>query len=296
MLRKTSLSAILLLFSIVCAFAQTDEPDLVIDSSVVVLNISVKDTAGKAVSGLDKSLFQVFEDGVEQKIDYFSAAETPFAAVILLDTSGSMEERVSLARAAAVVFLDQLRPGDVAAIYRFDSKIEEMQSFSNMRDANETIYDLKSNGMTRLNDAIYRAAADLSRRPEKRRAIIVLSDGQDTMSGISAEKALKAALDADATIYTVDMSPIGDASRVQNQARLKFFAEKSGGTFVATPGGAALRDAFRRIAEDLGVQYTITYSPSNPTKNGKWRSIEVRIGRPNLNIRTRRGYYAERSK
>lgn len=296
MLRKTSFSAILLLFSMVCAFAQADEPDLVIDSSVVVLNISVKDAAGKAVTGLDKSLFRVFEDGVEQKIDYFSAAETPFAAVILLDTSGSMEERVSLARAAAIVFLDQLRPGDVAAIYRFDSKIEAIQPFSNTRDATETIYDLRSNGMTRLNDAIYRAAADLSNRPEKRRAIIVLSDGQDTMSGLSAEKALKAALDAEATIYTVDMSPIGDSSRTQNQARLKFFAEKSGGTFVATPGGAALREAFRKIAEDLGVQYTIVYSPTNSAKNGKWRAIEVKIGRPNLDIRTRRGYYAEKAK
>jgi VWFA-related protein len=77
---------------------------------------------------------------------------------------------------------------------------------------------------------------------------------------------------------------------------LKFFAEKSGGTFVATPGGAALREAFRKIAEDLGVQYTIVYSPTNSAKNGKWRAIEVKIGRPNLDIRTRRGYYAEKAK
>ncbi|MCV4754073.1 hypothetical protein OFC37_31915, partial [Escherichia coli] len=87
----------------------------------------------------------------------------------------------------ALQFIDKLRSSDVAAIYRFDSVIQEVQSFSNARDAVESIYELKSKGMTRLNDAIYKAAADLSRRPEKRRAIIVLSDGQDTMSGRSAE-------------------------------------------------------------------------------------------------------------
>jgi len=275
-------------------FSQSDDAEIVIDSSVVILNVSVQDSTGKPVTDLPKSLFTVFEDGVAQKIDYFSASETPFAAVILLDTSGSMEERVSLARAAALQFIDKLRSSDVAAIYRFDSVIQEVQSFSNARDPVESIYELKSKGMTRLNDAIYKAAADLSRRPEKRRAIIVLSDGQDTMSGRSAEKALKAALDAEALIYTVDMSPIGDARRAQNQAPLKYFADKSGGTFISTPGGAALRDAFRKIAEDLGVQYTITYSPTNSVKNGKWRTIEVRIARPNLRIRTRPGYFAEK--
>ncbi|MER3431438.1 MAG: hypothetical protein C4325_07335 [Blastocatellia bacterium] len=296
MVRRILLSAIILVSPIACAFAQVDEPGLVIDSSVVILNVSVKDSNGTPVTGLSKSLFSVLEDGIEQKIDYFSASETPFAAVILLDTSGSMEERVALARSAAVVFLDNLRPEDVAAIYRFDSKIEEIQPFSNSRDAAEAIFDLTSKGMTRLNDAIYEAAVELSKRAEKRRAIIVLSDGQDTMSKRSADKALKAALAADATIYTVDMSPIGDAFRAQNQAPLKFFAEKTGGTFIATPGGAALRDAFRKIADDLGVQYTIVYSPTNAAKDGKWRSIEVKIRRPNLVIRTRKGYYAEKGK
>jgi len=279
----------------VFSFGQDDD-ELTIDSSIVVLNASIKDVAGRHVSGLRKQQFKVFEDGVEQQVDLFSAEETPFAAVILLDTSGSMEERVSMARAAAIRFLDGLRESDSAAIYRFDSKVILVQPFSNSRDVAEKVYDLKADGMTRMNDAVYDAAVELSKRPEKRRAIIVLSDGQDTLSEKSADRALKAALAADISIYTVDMSAIGDSKRVQSQGVLKNFSEKSGGTFVSTPGGAAMREAFAKIVEDLGIQYTIGYSPANTRKDGKWRSIELRVARANLTVRTRKGYTAEKQK
>jgi len=274
------------------AFAQVDE-EVRVDSSIVVLNASIKDAGGRHVAGLKQSQFAVFEDGVEQKIEFFSAEETPFAAVILLDTSGSMEERVSLARSAAMRFLDGLRASDAASIYRFDSKVALVQEFSNSRDINQSIFDVKAQGMTRMNDAIFEAAVELSKRPEKRRAIVVLSDGQDNMSKRSGDKALKAALEADAVVYTIDMSPIGDSKRVQNQGPLKNFAEKTGGTFVSTPGGAAMRDAFAKIVEELGVQYTIGYSPQNTKKDGKWRAIDLRVAKPGLTIRTRKGYNAE---
>ncbi len=266
-----------------------------VDSSLVVLNASIFDATGKVVEGLKEPQFRVFEDGVEQKLSFFEAASTPFAAVILLDTSGSMEQRVSMARAAAINFLQGLRADDSAAIYKFDSKVENVRPFSNSADiTSEAIYDLKAYGMTVLNDAIIEAAAELGKRPEKRRAIIVLSDGEDTMSKRSAEKALKAAMAANATIYTIDMSSIesGGRQRMQNQGVLKNFAEKSGGTFVATPGGVAMREAFRKIVAELGTQYTLGYEPTNLKTDGKWRAIELRVARPNLTIRTRKGYNA----
>lgn len=278
------------------ALAQSEDDEVRIDSSIVILNAAIKTKDGRTVGGLKQEQFKVFEDGVEQSIEYFSAEQTPFAAVILLDTSGSMEQRVSMARAAAIRFLDGLRVDDNAAIYRFDSKIELVQPFSNSRDIAEAAFDLKAEGMTRMNDAIYQAAADLSKREEKRRAIIVLSDGQDTMSGRSADKALKAALAADITIYTIDMSPVGMAKRVQNQGALKNLAEKSGGTFVSTPGGADMREAFEKIVAELGVQYTLGYAPLNGKKDGKWRTIELRVAKPDLIIRTRKGYNAEKGR
>jgi Ca-activated chloride channel homolog len=278
-------------------FAQDDET-IKVESSLVVLNATITDAKGKPVPNLKQNQFQIFEDGKEQKIEFFETEKTPFAAVILLDSSGSMEQRVSLARSAAIQFLDRLRTDDVTAIYNFDSKISLVQDFSNSRDIYEGVFDLKANGMTVLNDAIFKASQELAKRPEKRKAIIVLSDGADTQSGKSADKALKAALAVNATIYTVDMSAM-DANikdRAQSQGALKSFAEKSGGKFIATPGGVAMREAFKNIIEELGVQYTLGYQPTNTAKDGKWRTIELKIKKPEINVRTRKGYNAPKEK
>ena len=286
-------SMVLLMAGSLVCLGQGDDV-IKVDSSVVVVNAAVTDSSGKAVGGLKERQFSIFEDGIEQKISSFGAESTPFAAVILLDTSGSMEERVSLARSATIEFLYGLRRDDVAEIYNFDSKVRQVQDFSNQRDLRDSFYDLKADGNTVLNDAVYQAAADLSKRSEKRRAILVLSDGADTASSKSFDKAIKAALAANATIYTVDMSPMGAGASTPNLGRgaLKDLAQKTGGTFIATPGGVAMRDAFRRICDELGQQYTLTYEPANTKKDGKWRAIEVRVAKPNLTIRTRKGYNA----
>lgn len=290
------LMAILLCVS--ATLGQDDDEIIRVDSSIVILNVTVTNAKGNPVFGLRQNQFQVFEDGKEQKIEFFATEETPFAAVILIDTSGSMEQRVSLARSAAIRFLEGLRFDDVTAIYNFDSKISLVQDFSNSRDIHEGIFDLKASGLTVLNDAIFKAAQELEKRPEKRRAILVLSDGADTKSARSADKALRAALAVNATIYTVDMSSPNDFSRekMQSQAVLKNFAEKSGGKFIATPGGTALREAFKSIVEELGTQYTIGYQPTNTAKDGKWRSILVKVNPSELTVRTRKGYHAPKAK
>ncbi len=277
--------------------AQKDDEIISVESSIVVLNATITDGSGKPMTGLKQTQFKVFEDGEEQKLDFFEAEKTPFAAIILIDTSGSMEQRVSMARSAAINFLDGLRADDMTAIYNFDSRISLVQDFSNSRDISEKVFDLKASGMTALNDAIYKAALELSKRAEKRKAIIVLSDGADTSSGRSADKALKTALAANTTIYTIDMSAMetGGRMRSQSQAALKNFAEKSGGLFIPTPGGVAMREAFKNIVEELGVQYTLSYQPTNTKKDGKWRAIEIRVAKPNLIIRTRKGYNAAKA-
>ena len=287
-----------LLFLSSHALPQADDDEIIkIDSSLVLINATITDAAGKPSIGLKQTQFKILEDGVEQEISVFETQETPFAAVILLDTSGSMEERVSLARSAAINFLDGLRVDDSVAIYNFDTKVSLVQDFSNSRDITEKVFDLKATGYTALNDAIFEAAQELEKRSEKRKAIIVLSDGADTKSSRSADKALKAANAANATIYTVDMSSIstGGTGRMQSQGALKNFAEKTGGIFIPTPGGTAMRQAFSNIVKELGVQYTLGYQSTNPKKDGKWRAIELKVLRPNLNIRARKGYNAPKN-
>lgn len=278
--------------------SQDDDADIVrVNTDLVVLNLTVTDQSQKYVRGLKRADFKVLEDGREQVIANFSAEELPFAAVVLLDTSGSMEQRLSLARSAAIRFLEGLREEDVAAVYRFDSKIEQVQDFSSSRDLAPVAFGLRADGMTVLNDAVVRAAQELSKRSEKRRAIIVLSDGMDTRSRASADKALAAAIAIGATVYAVDMSADGGtASRDrQNAAVLRNFSNKSGGRYVATPGGPAMREAFASIVEELGNQYTIGYRPSNSAHDGRWRAIEVKPARAELSVRTRKGYRAPKN-
>lgn len=287
--------AALFLFFGASVFAQTDDDVISVETNLIVVNPVVTDASGKNISGLKQKDFQIFEDGKLQEVSLFSAAETPFAAVVLLDTSGSMEMRISIARAAAIKFLDGLRGEDVAAVYNFDTKIKLVQEFSPSRDLMPNAYELKADGWTALNDAIFQAATDLSKRAETRRAIIVLSDGADTKSRYSADKALKAALAANAVIYTVDMSQIdgNPNDRGQNVAALKNFSDKTGGRFVPVNNGQVMRDAFKQIVGELGTQYTLGYTSPNQTKDGKWRTIEVKvIGKPDAKIRARKGYNA----
>lgn len=278
--------------------AQDDDEVIRVTTDLVVLNVTVTDQTGKYTPGLKVGDFKIFEDGKEvpaQLISSFSLHESPFASVVLLDTSGSMENRLSLARSAAIRFLDRLRDEDVAAVFKFDSKVEQVQEFSGGRDLAPMAFGLRARGMTTLNDAIVDAAKALSLRPEKRKAIVVLSDGLDTFSRASTDKAVESALAIGATIYTVDMSSTEGPRNPQNAGVLKSFAEKSGGRFVAAPGGPLLRDAFANIAEELGHQYTLAYRPLNRTRDGKWRKLEVRLSRSDLLVRTRKQYRAPKA-
>lgn len=277
--------------------SQDDDEVIKVTTDLVVMNVTVLDAQGKFVHGLRRSDFKIYEDGQEQPaalISTFSVEETPFAAAILLDASGSMESHMTLARSAAIRFLDKLRADDVAAVYKFDAEIEKVQDFSPSRDLAPMAFGIRARGMTSLNDAIVQAANDLSERPETRRAIIVLSDGMDTRSSASADKALNRALAAQATIYTVDMSaPFGsNTGGAQNVAVLKNFAAKSGGRFISTPGGQTLREAFTGIVEELSNQYTFGYRPTSRQRDGKWHALEVKMTRPELTARTRKGYRA----
>ena len=294
MLRTIPFLLAILCFNVVVALAQDD--DVVrVNTDLVVLNVTVTDKSGQYVKGLKASDFKVYEDGVEVQpnmIASFSVQESPYAAVVLLDSSGSMEARFSLARSAAIRFLDGLRPEDVAAVYKFDTKVERVQEFSGGRDLAPIAYAIHAKGMTTLNDAIVTASKSLAERPEVRKAIVVLSDGMDTFSKASNDKAVESALAVGANIYAVDMSSLemGGSARRQSALSLKGFAEKTGGKFIETPGGPALRDAFTGIADELGHQYTIAYRPVNKKRDGKWRTLEVKVSRSDLSVRTRKGY------
>jgi Ca-activated chloride channel family protein len=295
--RYLTLLLLLIVSAPLTSRAQDGDDVVRVSTELVVLNITVTDKAGQYVPGLTLSDFTIYEDGKQipaELIASFSLHESPFASVVLLDTSGSMESRLSLARSAAIRFLDRLRADDVAAVYKFDFKVERVQEFSNSRDLAPMAYGLSARGMTALNDAIFNGAKALADRPETRKAIVVLSDGLDTISHVSPDKALDSALAVGATIYAVDMSSNDkpNARGQQTAMMLRHFTERTGGRFVATPGGPMLRDAFANIADELGHQYTLAYRPLNRKRDGKWRKLEVQLAKKDLIVRTRKAYRA----
>jgi Ca-activated chloride channel homolog len=292
-----TLLSVLLLTPTSARESQDDEDVVRVDTDLVVLNATVVDAKGKYAHGLGRSDFKVLEDGREQAISDFGVEETPFAAAVLLDTSGSVEGQMTLARSAAIRFMEELRADDVVAVYRFDNEVERVQDFSSSHDLSPVVFGFRGKGMTALNKAVFRAAEDLAQRPEKRRAIVLLSDGFDSSSGKSADEALDRALAAGVTIYTVNMATLEQRRKfgLVGAVTMQNFASKSGGRYVMTPGGSSLREAFTAIVEELSNQYTISYRPSNRARDGRWRSVEVRLNNLGMNVRTRRGYRAPKA-
>src|SRR5215831_3280607 len=278
--------------------SEPSEEVISVETNLIVVNVTVTDALENYVSGLKLEDFKILEDGAAQRALDLAIDEAPFAASILLDMSGSMGSKLSLARAACGNFLSELRDGDMVAVYSFSGfKVKMLQDFSESHDAPEAVWDMKARDETPLYDAIVKAADALAQRPERRRAIILVSDGADTKSKASLDQAARKTLDANALIYAVDMSDraVFKSERQDNGADvMKMLAAKTGGRFIATPGGAGMRDAYAGTVEELRRQYTLTYESTNEKRDGKWRAIEVRVTRPGLNVRARQGYYARK--
>jgi VWFA-related protein len=278
------------------------EPDddgvAILRNDTVLVNVVVTQ-GSKYAAGLTAADFAVTEDGAPQTIDDFFAEKTPFAAAILLDTSGSMETRLRLARVAAARFMDRARPEDSVAVYLFGSDVRRLQDFTpGGRDLADGLWDTGAEGITKMYDCLGQATEALARRPEFRRAILLLSDGADNGSAASYDACVRRALAAGITIYTVDVTPIGGQvasqrpQEVQARGVLRGLAEKSGGRFFSSKGGADLNEAFTQIVDEIGHQYTIAYSSTNAKRDGTWRKIGVSCARRDVKLRARDGYQA----
>lgn len=279
---------------------QKAEDTLKFETKLVVLNVTVTDGNDRYINGLKENDFSIFEDKKPQQIIDFISAERPFSVAILLDTSLSMENKLTLARAACAKFVEELREGDTFAIYSFGGfKVKTHQDFTDIHDVPDSVWDMKVEGETPLYDAIVKAADALAQRPERRRAIMVVSDGADTKSKASLDQALRKTLDAQASIYAVDLTNstvYGSGPKEMGADVLKDMAAKTGGRFFKTAGGGKLREAFASTVEELRQQYTMTYESTNERYDGKWRAVEVRVSKPLLEVRTRQGYYARKQK
>lgn len=268
---------------------------------VVSLSVSVMDKDAKHVAGLDRSQFQVFEDGVLQDITYFSRQHQPIALTLLIDTSTSMEAKMRIAQEAAIGFARQLTPADVASVVEFDSRPQILQTFTSDKALLEAaIRKTAAGGSTSLYNAIYIGLRELQRvkaaREDevRRQAIVVLSDGEDTTSLLSYEEVLELAKRSETAVYTIGLRSRDDVTAGgfrEAEFVLRTLAQQTGGREFFVDNPKDLPAIYQRIADELAHQYSMGYTSKNGRRDGAWRRIVVRVDRPNAIARTKQGYY-----
>jgi len=275
----------------------------VIRATVNVVNIvcTVRDRKGTYIADLEKDDFEVFEDGVRQNVDFFynetGDKAHPLTIVLLIDTSGSVKDKLEFEQTAASEFLrNTLRENkDLAAVVQFDSEISLVQDFTYdyplLRDS---IFSIRAGGATKLYDALWVTVDELLKHEVGRRMVVVLSDGADTQSTVKEQDAIRIAQDEDVVIYGIGVR----SNRFDSDfGKLKKFAESTGGLFYNSKVDLErIRDSFSRINMSIKNQYTVGYVSSNPRRDGKFREIKVRArsrsGR--LKVTHRKGYYSDK--
>jgi Ca-activated chloride channel family protein len=270
---------------------------------VVSLAVTVMDKDGRYVPGLERSRFQVFEDGVLQDIVYFSKEQQPIALTLLMDTSTSMEQKLPIAQQAAIGFARQLKPSDVAAVVEFDSRPAIVQDFTSDKALLEAaIRKTMAGGSTSLYNAIYVGLSALQSNkraaaPEqqvRRQAIVVLSDGEDTTSLVSYEDVLDLAKRAETAVYAIGLRSRDEVSSKgfrEAEFVLRTLAQQTGGREFFVDDAKELPAIYQRIADELANQYSIGYMSKNSRRDGAYRRIVVRVDQPSVVTRTKQGYY-----
>lgn len=269
--------------------------------SVDLVNIlcSVYDKNTKAfVTNLTQDDFSVYEDDVKQEIKNFAReTDLPLTIALLIDTSQSVAPKLRFEQEAAIGFFQSImRDTDRAMLVEFDSDVTLLQDFTN--DPNKLanqIRKLRAAGGTALYDAIYRTCDEKLIRETGRKAIIILSDGEDESSRAGLEEATEMALRAESLIFAISVSKggfFGVGGREEGDTVLKELSQKTGGRIFFPFKVEELEDAFRQINQELRSQYNIGYLSTNPARDGKYRKIEIKVPEGGLRLNYRKGYYA----
>jgi len=295
-----------------------------VDTTEVMLPVTVRDGNGRLVADLKREDFHVFEDDREERLSELALRQVPVDVILMVDSSSSVAENLDDFRKAAMEFAAQLDDKDRISLIKFDDRVQLLQEWTQSRFQFQRALNRIEPGMfTRLNDALVLAAREQFGNTQSRRAIILLTDGVDSGRGAStAEQALEAVLNAQASVYVVSN---GEISRVEKQSQLNALlnsdsvtfnqmriddlreglraldesevkltrlADATGGRIYKPASFARLNDAYREVAEELRHQYAIYYTPSNKTHDGSFRHVRVVTRNPQYRTSTRIGYYA----
>ena len=267
------------------------------DVGLVRLDVTVERPDGRFVTDLKESDFELLEDGRPQQISTFSREELPVSMVLLVDSSISVSDRLAIAQAASARFVGGLRADDEVRVTSFNERVTVLQDFTADKEALRGAIDrVTAGGATALYNALYSTLR--GRAPQwadgrlRRRVIVLLSDGEDTASLVWEEQVVELVRRREATVHVIALRKESDASN-RSARILRLLSAESGGDVHRPDSIRDLDSVYSRITDELRSQYMVGYVSGNPSQDGAWRRIELRVkGRRDLQVRHRVGYYA----
>lgn len=281
--------------------ADADDGPLRVKTDLVTLTLTVTDPYGRYVSGLTKSAFQVTDNGEPQDITFFSDADAPISVGVLFDVSGSMSsEKIRRAKKALERFVATSHPNDEYFLIAFNNRAQLLMDRTRDGDAllrQLTLVQPKNN--TALYDAVYLGVERVTRGSHNKRAILIISDGQDNASRYNFGEVRRLMKESDVVTYSVGILDRSDAASsygMQGQAFLDEISSVTGGKSYYPQSDVEMDEIFERIALELRNQYSIGYTPKNFQPDGKWHKVKTKVkpprGLPRLTVRAREGYFA----
>lgn len=305
------LGLMLIFASASTAFAQNPTPTptpkivdekgtLIVNEDLITLNVTITDYFGRYMVGLKKKDFTVLDDDEKQEIEFFSDDDAPVSVGIVFDVSGSMKgEKLQRSREALSKFIQTSHPRDEYFLIAFNKRAQLL--LDRTRDGEAVLNKLQlvqAKENTALYDAVYLGTEKVTRGAHQKRAIILISDGQDNASRYTFNDVKKQLKESDVTVYSIGILGGGDASGLgmMGQAYLDELSSVTGGSSFYPKTNAEMDEIFERIALELRHQYSIGFRPQNFVNDGKWHKIKVKVkpprGLPKLFVRTREGYFA----
>jgi Ca-activated chloride channel family protein len=274
---------------------------VITNTDLITFTVTVTDTYGRFVSGLGKSAFTVLDEKKPQEITFFSDDDAPVSVGVIFDVSGSMSgDKVSRAREALSKFIQTSHNMDEYFLIAFNSRAQLL--LDKTRDGNAVLDKLtfvQTRNNTALYDACYLGVEKVQRGAHPKRALLLISDGQDNNSRYTYNELRRLLKESDVTLYGIGILGGNDAGSglgMQGQGILDELASVSGGKAFFPRSNAEMDDIFEQIALELRHQYSIGYKPANFANDGRWHKIKVKVtpprGLPRLFVRSKEGYYA----
>jgi Ca-activated chloride channel homolog len=272
-----------------------------IDVDLALVNVTVTDPYNRLVTGLEPDNFRVFENNVEQEIQYFSSEDVPISIGIIFDLSGSMADKVGNAKEAALQFFKTANSQDEFFLVSFNDHAEVLSTFtSSIEDLQSHILSASAKGRTALLDAIYLGLSEMRAARNAKRALLIISDEGDNNSRYSERDIKRLVREADTQLYSIGIfDPFEYRSRTVEELNgpslLSEVTELTGGRAFTVRNVNDLPDIATKIGSELRNQYILGYRPSNKSHDARWRKIKVKMrapkGLPPLSVYAETGYY-----